>query len=326
MNQLEQPRPVSAQARREPDDALLALVGMLKDLGYTFTTVTPATHSKVNARPANARARNLRDVFGWSRPFSEDLLPPDLLALMREAGILAPAGELWRATLRVSSLDGELFLHSAYPPSAADVVFFGPDTFRFVGAVTDHLAGRANPVRRAVDVGTGSGAAGIAIAKRAAGAETILVDINPEALRLAGLNARLAGVEVQPRHSDLLSDVEGAFDLIVSNPPFMIDRAGRAYRDGGGALGEGLSLAVVEAAAKRLAPGGTLVLFTGSVIVDGEDPFRRAAVEVCESAGLSWSYREFDPDEYGEELDGPAYAQAERIALVILTATRTEAA
>lgn len=326
MDQMEQPRPASAQARRDPDAALVALVGMLKDLGYTFTTVTPATHAKVNARPANARARNLRDVFGWSRPFAEDLLPPELFAQMREAGILAASDDLWRSTVRVSSLDGELFLHSAYPPSAADVVFFGPDTFRFVGAVTEHLAGRAAPVRRAVDVGTGSGAAGIAIAKRAAGAETVLVDINPEALRLAGLNACQAGVEVQPRRSDLLSAVEGEFDLIVSNPPFMIDRAGRAYRDGGGALGEGLSLAVVEAAAERLAPGGTLVLFTGSVIVEGEDPFRRAAVAACEAAGLSWSYREFDPDEYGEELDGPAYAQAERIALVVLTATRTEAA
>lgn len=326
MDRMHQPRLASTRARHDPDDALIALVGMLKDRGYGFTTVTPATHAKVNGRPANARARNLRDVFGWSRPFTEDLLPPDLLDTMRDAGILTPAGELWRSTLRVSSLDGELFLHSAFPPSAADVVFFGPDTFRFVGAVTDHVAGRANPVLRAVDVGTGSGAAGIAVAKRSPGAETVLVDINPEALRLAGLNARLAGVEVQPRRSDLLGAVEGEFDLIVSNPPFMIDRAGRAYRNGGGALGEGLSLAVVEAAAGRLAPGGSLVLFTGSVIVEGEDPFRRAAVAACEAAGLSWSYREFDPDEYGEELDEPAYAQAERIALVVLTATRTSAA
>ena len=325
MDRLEQPRAASAQARHDADDALVAVVAKLKDLGYGFTTVTPATHATVNARPANARARSLRDVFGWSRPFAQDLLPPDLFATMGEAGILIPSGDLWRSSLRVSSLNGELFLHSAYPPSAADVVFFGPDTIRFVGAVADHLAGRANPVLRAVDIGTGSGAAGIAIAKRAPGAETLLVDINPQALRLAGLNARLAGVEVRPARSDLLGDVAGEFDLVVSNPPFMIDRAGRAYRDGGGALGEGLSLAVVQAAAGRLRPGGSLVLFTGSVIVDGEDPFRRAAVAACEAAGLTWSYREFDPDAYGEELNGPAYAQAERIALVVLTATRTRA-
>ena len=157
-------------------------------------------------------------------------------------------------------------------------------------------------------------------------AEVVLVDINDAALGAAATNARLAGVHgVVPRHSDLLTAVEGEFDLIVSNPPFMLDRSGRTYRDGGGEYGEGLSLAVVEAACARLAPGGSLVLFTGSVIVEGADPFRRAATAACEAAGLEWSYREFDPDAYGEELDEPAYADAERIALVVLTATRAAA-
>lgn len=309
------------------DEALSALIAALRRQDYAFTTVTPATHAKINARPRNETARALRDVFGWSRPFAESLLPADLFASLREAGILVPAGDLWRATIRVSSLDGELFIHSAYPPTATDVVFFGPDTARFVAAVTEHLERRTRPIRRAVDIGTGSGAAGIIIAKRAPEAEVVVVDINPAALRFAGLNARLAGTSnVVPAQSDLLKDVEGTFDLIVSNPPFMIDRAGRAYRDGGGALGEGLSLAVVEVAAGRLAPGGTLVLFTGAVIVEGDDPFRQAATAVCDRAGLDLTYREADPDAYGEELEGPAYEAGERIALVVLTATRKAAA
>jgi len=307
------------------DDALLALVQALKERGYAFTTVTPASHAKVEARAPGRKATNLRDVFGWSRPFDEDVLPPGLFALMRQAGVLVRGDDAWRSAVRVSSLDGELFLHSAYPPSEADVVFFGPDTIRFVGAVTEHLASLQRPVTRAADIGTGSGAAGIVIAKRAPQAEVVLVDINPRALRVAALNARSAGAaNVSPVRSDLLSAVDGRFDLIVSNPPFMIDRAGRTYRDGGGSLGEGLSLAVVEAAAARLAPGGSLVLFTGAVIVDGEDPFRRAATAACEAAGLDWTYREADPDAYGEELDGSAYAMADRIALVVLTATRRQ--
>lgn len=307
---------------RAAEEALVDLVTWLRDAGYAFTTVTPATHARVDSRPGNARARSVRDVFGWSRRFDEGLLPRDLLALMRRADVVAEDGDGLRSTIRVSSLDGELFVHSAYPPTAADAVFFGPDTTRFLTAVIDHLDHRATPVLRAVDIGCGSGAAGIAVAKRATGAEVVLVDVNEKALRLAALNARLAGVAVVPRRSNLLGAVEGQFDLIVSNPPFMIDRSGRAYRHGGGALGEGLSLAVVEAAAERLAPSGTLVLFTGSCIVEGDDPFRKAAGAVCERAGLEWSYREFDPDEYGEELGDPAYAAAERIALVVLTATR----
>ncbi len=324
-----EPEPVHGDTNR--DEALLALARAVRDNGYRFTTVTPATHARVNARPDNAVARSLRDVLGWSRPFREDLIPADLTDLMQRAGVLdrveGPDGRLLKARVRLSSLADELFLHAAYPPLAADSVFFGPDTMRFAEAVLAHLedharAGQPAP-RRVADIGCGSGAAGILVAKRVPQAEVVLVDINPAALRTAGINARLAGVEnVHPVRSDMLSSVEGAFDLIVSNPPFMVDAGGRAYRHGGGPLGAGLSLRVVEAAAERLAPGGSLVLFTGSAIVEGHDGFRAEAGAICERAGLDWSYREFDPDEYGEELDDPGYAAAERIALVILTATR----
>ncbi len=312
-------------------DALLDFVRAVRASGYAFTTVTPATQARVNARPENATARSLRDVLGWSRPFRPELLPTELTRLMDKAGVLrrgqGPDGALLKATIRLSSLDGELFLHAAYPPLAADSVFFGPDTVRYAEAVLDHLEARARAglpaPRRIVDIGCGSGAVGILVAKRLPQAEVVLVDINPAALSAARVNARLAGVaNVRPVHSDMLRDVEGAFDLIVSNPPFMVDAGGRAYRNGGGILGAGLPLRVVETATERLAPGGSLVLFTGSAIVEGRDGFREAAGAFCEEAGLDWSYREHDPDAYGEELDDPAYGEAERIALAVLTATR----
>ena len=313
--------------RSEPfpqdEAAVLALARALRDTGYRFTTVTPATHAHVNARPRNAEARTLRDVFGWSRPFRAELLPEPILRLMRAAGAVAEDGPLLRPTIRFSSLDGELFAHSSYPPSAADAVFFGPDTMRFADAVIAQIDRRTMPVRRAVDLGCGSGAAGICIAKRAPGAEVVLVDINPAAMRAARVNARLAGAEgVDVRRSDMLRDVAGSFDLIVSNPPFMIDPSARAYRHGGGPLGAGLSLTVAEQAVERLAPGGTLVLFTGAAIVEGADPFREAVAGLCTRAGLDWTYREFDPDEYGEELATAVYDDVERLALVILTVTR----
>jgi release factor glutamine methyltransferase len=64
------------------------------------------------------------------------------------------------------------------------------------------------------------------------------------------------------------------------------------------------------------------VLFAGTGIVGGRDPFQEAAAERLAGTGLEWTYREWDPDVYDEELDNPAYAHAERIALVLLTATR----
>jgi methylase of polypeptide subunit release factors len=305
------------------DDALRRLGRALKDTGYHFTTITPATHERVNRRPANAQARDLRDVFGWSRPFAASVLPDEMLSLLTEAGAAEPCGDLWRSRVRFSSYDGELFVHSAFPTDRADSVFLGPDTYRMADAAVAHLAGRAEPLTRAVDIGCGTAAGAIAVAKRAPGAEVLAVDINETALRYARINAALAGTErVRPRRSDLLDGVDGGFDLIISNPPFMIDPAGRTYRDGGGPDGNELSLRIIDAAAGRLAPGGSLVLFSGAGIVDGHDPLRAAAARRLAGTDLSWTYREADPDVYSEELDGGAYARAERIAVVVLTATR----
>jgi hypothetical protein len=79
----------------------------------------------------------------------------------------------------------------------------------------------------------------------------------------------------------------------------------------------------VDAAIERLAPAGTLVLFTGAIVIEGEIPFLREAASRLDAAGLAWSFREVDPDVYSEELEGPAYARADRIALLVLTATRS---
>ncbi|WP_250007219.1 class I SAM-dependent methyltransferase [Actinoplanes sp. M2I2] len=313
--------PAATSALTQADAALLRLGETLKDMGYRFTTVTPATHERVNRRPENATARSLRDVLGWSRPFAPDLLPAPIVDLLRAAGAVDTSGELWRSRVRFSSYDDELFVHSAFPTDAPDSVFFGPDTYRMADAAAACASGRE--VFRAADIGCGTGAGAITVAKRAPGAEVFALDINETALRYARINAALAGIDrVLPRHSNLLDGVTGSFDLIVSNPPFMIDPAGRTYRDGGGRDGNELSLTIIDLAAQRLAPGGSLVLFSGCGIVDGHDVLRAAAERRLAGTDLTWTYREVDPDVYDEELDGPAYARAERIAVVLLTATR----
>ena len=181
----------------------------------------------------------------------------------------------------------------------------------------------AAPVRRAVDIGCGAGPGAILIARAHPDAEVLAVDINPHALRLTAANAALAGVRVTPALSDLLSGVTGEFDLIVANPPYLVDPAERAYRHGGGALGAGLSLGILDAACKRLAPGGMLLLYTGAAIVEGEDPFHTAALARLTGSGLDWHYREVDPDVFGEELEGGAYVAADRIAAIVLTVHRS---
>lgn len=305
------------------DRALLQLGRRLQADGYRFVTVTPATHQRNNARPANRQARDVRDVFGWSRPFDSDLLPPSELSVLLDNGIVRAHAGLWASEVRWSSLDELLLVHSGYPTLAADSVFFGPDTYRFAQAIHGHLSTSLHSIRRAVDIGCGSGAGAIVIARARREAHVLAVDINPLALRFTTVNAQLADVgNVTAWHSDVLAGVEGEFDLIVANPPYMQDEQHRAYRDGGQSLGSALSARILAQSLPRLAPGGSLLLYTGAPSVGGVDLFLEQARVLLEQPGFCWSYREMDPDVFGEELDTEGYSQAERIAAVVLSVTR----
>ena len=319
--------PCATRALPLPDAAALHDLGRaLRAAGYRFTTVTPATHSRVKSRSDHVWARDLADIFGWSRPFRAEALPPNVLALMIRAGIAQPHRDGWRSTLRASTLDGELYFHSAYPTSEPDAVFFGPDTYRFARALRSELAviaATGRPVRRAADVGAGGGPGALTVARSFPAAEVLALDINARAMHVCGVNAQLANLDnVAVRHSNLLQDVPGEFDLIVSNPPYLLDKSERAYRHGGGGLGAGLSLALTKQALGRLAPGGSLLLYTGVAMLHNDDPFLRRIEPLMAQAGMNWHYEEIDPDVFGEELDTPAYAEADRIAAVWLKASK----
>jgi methylase of polypeptide subunit release factors len=303
-----------------PDNALIELGQLLLAHGYRFTPVTPATHARVNARPENALADGLDGVFGWSRKFHPGLLPRRMLDLLDRADALEPEGNALRSRVRFASLDGMLFVHSAFPTVAPDSVFFGPDTYRFAAALGRIACADG---ARVADVGAGSGAGGLSLLRRAQGrVAVVLGDINPRALRYAAVNAALngcGGAEIV--HSDVLSGIDGMFELIVANPPYMIDPGGPAYRDGGPG-GIALSRRIVAEALPRLAAGGTLALYTGTPIRRGRDALRDALDAAVDADRFDLDYREIDPDVFGEELDAPAYAAADRIAAVLLTVRR----
>jgi release factor glutamine methyltransferase len=309
------------------EHSLVLLGRWLRKAGYRFVTGTPATHARVNARPGNRHARDLRDVFGWSRPFTAGLVPDEVAGWLRDGGLLGRDGELMRSRVRFSSLGRQLYAHSAFPTSEADAVFFGPDTYRFAALVESELQLEPLPAgARILDVGCGAGPGGMvaALASQPAAPELVLADINPQALVHARANAALAGLErVAFVQSDLYAQAQGRFDLIVANPPYLVDEAARTYRHGGGLLGGGLSERIVAEGLPRLAPGGRLLLYTGAAMVDGRDPLQEALRPLVERGGCSWRYWELDPDVFGEELEAPAYRQAERIAAVALVAQRS---
>ena len=244
-----------------------------------------------------------------------------MLAALRLGGLVEPAGRRLKASVRVASVRGRLFLHSAYPTMQENAVFLGPDTLRFVDfAWREMQAGP--PPRHVVDLGAGAGVGGIVVKAGAPDARLTLVDVNPAALACARVNAGHAGVSVDLVCSAGLQDVEDGFDLVLANPPFIMDDDRRRYRHGGGLHGAQVSLDWVLQAAARLPPGGRLLMYTGSAIVDGADPLAERLATELPPLGCDLRYREIDPDIFGEELERPGYADVERIAAVGLVVTR----
>jgi methylase of polypeptide subunit release factors len=306
----------------DADRALATLIAILKANAYHFITPTPATHARVVAR--RTRARDIRDVFGWSLPFSGDVVGPELTELMMRAEILEQRGELFASSVRISSLGDDLIVHSAYPTTHHDAVFFGPDSYRFAFFLRAELP-RVGPYAHILDIGAGAGAGAIAAARIAPDAYFTLTDINPHALRLAAINwvmAHLGPVyfavcdaipEELPGHAPPV-------DCIIANPPYIADAAHRAYRDGGAMHGAEVSLVWARLAAERLPSGGAFLLYTGSAIVNGEDRLKAALHETLSEFDVR--YRELDPDVFGDELEREDYADVERIAAVGVVAVK----
>lgn len=127
-----------------------------------------------------------------------------------------------------------------------------------------------------LDVGTGTGCLLLTLLHEYSQARGTGVDISPAALRVAESNAKRLGLQerVHFLHSDWLAGVDGQFDLIISNPPYIpssdIDGLEPEVRDydpmgalDGGADGLDAYRALIPQAAARLALGGWLLLEIG---------------------------------------------------------------
>lgn len=304
--------------------ALVEIGTALKARGYHFVGPAPATYEIVNARPGNEQARTLAGIFGWSRPFPPDVAGAEILSLMDRAEVVEECGGMLRSTVRFSSLAGLLLVHSAFPTTGTDAVYLGPDTYRSCQAIRAAFA--ADPAFRpslVADIGAGAGAIGLWIAAMASWRPRIvLTDVNDAALRLSEVNAALNGIaNVDVRQGSLLEPVPEEPDLIVSNPPFMVDGSARCYRHGGGDWGLDLALRIAAQSLGKLRGQGRLMLYTGTPVVDGADMFQQSLDPLIDPARCSLAYDEVAPDIYPEELLHPPYTRADRIAAVFAAVT-----
>ena len=144
-----------------------------------------------------------------------------------------------------------------------------PDTERLVETALSLLSENKRDV---LDLCCGSGCIGVALAV-CGGANVTAADVSADALAMTERNARRNGVSVQTVQSDLFDSVEGAFDLIVCNPPYLT-REEMDARDAslrfepplalfGGEDGLDFYRRIASDYPRFLKPGGTLLLEIG---------------------------------------------------------------
>ena len=130
--------------------------------------------------------------------------------------------------------------------------------------------------KRMVEVGTGSGCVAAAIASERPDVQIVALDSSPDALAIAGENLELHGLSarVELRHATDLLALDGEFDAVISNPPYiptgeLAELAPEVQCEPGAALDggpDGLSLVrqLIREAPERLARPGWLALEVGA--------------------------------------------------------------
>jgi release factor glutamine methyltransferase len=145
-----------------------------------------------------------------------------------------------------------------------------PETEELVERCLERLSGSPQP--RVLDVGVGSGAIALAIADEHPGARVLAVDRSADALALAAENLARSSFNgrVELRRSDLLAGVEGPFDLVVSNPPYVspaeydtLQPEIRLYEPREAVVGVGVGAEIAMEARAVLSSGGWLLLECG---------------------------------------------------------------
>ncbi|GLX53807.1 transferase [Streptomyces hygroscopicus subsp. hygroscopicus] len=248
----------AALARSETVPALRATRGdtPLETLVRLFLLQQPVAHARVAAVLPVEEAVEA----GWLMRVGGD----ELAATVDVRPYGGPGGEDW---FIVSDLGCAVGGAGGIGQQAEGVVLG-------VGGASTTLAGITvrTPVAAALDLGTGSGIQALHASRHAT--RVTATDLNPRALHITALTLALSGAPAaELREGSLFEPVrdDEKFDLIVSNPPFVISPGARlTYRDGGMG-GDDLCRSLVQQAGERLNEGGFAQFLANWQHVAGED-------------------------------------------------------
>ena len=146
-----------------------------------------------------------------------------------------------------------------------------PETEELAEKAIEEINARA--AARVLDLCTGSGAIAVAIARKS-GAKVVASDISESALSVAKANALNSGADIEFVKSDLFNDIDGEFDVIVSNPPYIPSEDIKSLDDkvknfepvlalDGGSDGLKFYRAIAEGLEDKLAENGVLYMEFG---------------------------------------------------------------
>jgi methylase of polypeptide subunit release factors len=222
-----------------------------------------------------------------------------------ESGLVAADGDQITATVHLQPWETGGYVVSDRKVRPGDPAL-RPDHVVGAGGASANLAQLVTrrPAGSALDLGTGCGVQVLHLAGRAE--RVTATDVNPRALELARLSWELSGVSgVDARVGSMYEPVEGErFDLVVSNPPFVIapEREGRlTYRESG-ASGDDFCRELVRRTPAYLNPGGQAHFLANWLHVAGEDWHDRVGGWLRETGCDAWVVQRDvqDPAEYVE--------------------------
>ena len=270
----------------EPPDAVAALAAVLRSAGYSARGVRTAIGSgaAVSVSPAEVPAVQSRldrrsplgaliELFllGVEVPIAEAeaALAPLTLGALLTPGLLEECRDAVRARIRVLPYEDLLVACDRDPELDGQLE---PDHVGGIHASSVLLARITprRPVVRALDIGCGCGIQTLLLARHAR--EVLATDVNPRALEFGRLNARLNAIEnISWRLGDGLEPVSGErFDLVVSNPPYVIAPRPRfAFRESPLA-GDAFCEHLVRAVPGVLNDDGVACLLASWIVAPGE--------------------------------------------------------
>lgn len=184
--------------------------------------------------------------------------------------IAAGAGDELRATVQLRCYQG---LVVAFDFHRRDGAPLAPDYVMGISPSSLTLAGLTirRPVRSTLDLGTGSGFQAFLAAHHSQ--RVVATDSNPRAVQIAAFNAALNGLDgVECRKGDLFEPVTGeTFDLVVSNPPFIVSPDNHYLFLHSGMTGDEVCRRIARQAPGYLNPGGYCQFLANWTVVAGED-------------------------------------------------------